>query len=395
MSRFLALCGKELRLLARDRHGLLVLFVVPAAFILVMSLALRDAFDAGRHAGFPLHVANQDGAPLSRELAERLAALEGFAPAAAGDAAVTVTLLPGFSELLATRNDFVEDFLAGEPEPALLRIEYARTILPQVRSAAALAVRQAAQAVQTRYLLEVVLGYPAEQRARLAYLNDPRRLPVEERFAGAALAPPTSVQQNVPAWLIFAMFFCAIPLATTFVIERGQGSWLRLRALDVSPAALFAAKAAPYYLVNLAQMALMLAIGVWLVPALGGDRLALGGSVAGLWLIASATSLAAIGLALLVAIHVRTTTQATIAGGALALILAALGGVMVPKMVMPAGMQAATQVSPMSWALEGFWDVLLRGGGVAEVLPEAAALAALGVAALSLAGLRFRLAGGG
>src|SRR3546814_10035872 len=55
----------------------------------------------------------------------------------------------------------------------------------------------------------------------------------------------------------------------------------------------------------------MFAVGIWLVPALGGDRLDPGHSIVGLWLIGSATSLAAIGLALCVAVCVRTTLQAT------------------------------------------------------------------------------------
>ena len=38
-----ALVWKEMLLLGRDRHGLAVLFLMPAAFILIMSLALRDA----------------------------------------------------------------------------------------------------------------------------------------------------------------------------------------------------------------------------------------------------------------------------------------------------------------------------------------------------------------
>ena len=36
---------------------------------------------------------------------------------------------------------------------------------------------------------------------------------------------PSSVQQNVPAWLIFAMFFIAIPLSNTWVQERQQGTY--------------------------------------------------------------------------------------------------------------------------------------------------------------------------
>ncbi len=391
MRRFMALCAKELRLLSRDRHGLLVLFAVPAMFILIMSLALRDAFDPQAYARFAVTVEDRDGGALSQQLQQQLSQLPSLQ--LAGDAAIHLVILPGFSELLATRHEFAADYLKGEAEPLLLQLDYAPSVMPQTRAAAALTLRQALQALQSEYLLESVLDTPREQIETLRYVNDPRRLPIAERFAaadGGALQAPTSVQQNVPAWLIFALFFAVIPLATTFVIERAQGSLLRLRVLDVSALELFASKALPYYLVNLAQMAVMLAIGVWLVPALGGDRLTLGGSFVGLWLIGSATSLAAIGLALLVAVCVRTTLQATIAGGAISLLLAALGGVMVPKLVMPPAMQQLTLLSPMSWSLEGYWDLLLRGGAWTAVLDEAAALTLFGLVALALAGLLYR-----
>src|SRR3546814_18812381 len=76
----------------------------------------------------------------------------------------------------------------------------------------------------------------------------------------------------------------------------------------------------------------MFAVGIWLVPALGGDRLDPGHSRVGLWLIGSATSLAAIGLALCVAVCVRTTLQAPVAGHAIRVPLAALACVLSPKL---------------------------------------------------------------
>jgi ABC-2 type transport system permease protein len=43
----------------------------------------------------------------------------------------------------------------------------------------------------------------------------------------------------------------------------------------------------------------------------------------------------------------------------------------------------------MSWALEGCWDILLRGGGSADVLPEAAALAGFALVTFLIATLLF------
>lgn len=391
MRRLLALCRKELMLLSRDRHGLLVLFAVPTLFVLLMSLALRDAFGTDTALQLPVQLVDEDGGGLARDFVALLNDYAILTPDAEGGA--RIVLLQGFSELLATRSELADEFRAGEPEPALLRVEYAPGVMPQVKATVGLMVRQTLLAVQSEYLLDTVVGYPDAERATLRFLSDPRRLPVEERFvdaAGRRIEAPTSVQQNVPAWLIFAMFFAVIPLASAFVVERTEGSLLRLCALGVSSGLLLASKALPYYVVNLAQMAAMLALGIWVVPLLGGDRLGLGNSLFGLWLIGSATSIAAIGLALCVAVTVRTTLQATIAGGAISLLLAAFGGVMVPKMIMPEAMQTLTRVSPMAWSLEGFWDIVLRHGGWRDVLPEALALSAFGLACLAAAAVRLR-----
>ncbi len=386
---FVALCGKELRLLSRDRHGLLVLFAVPTLFILIMSLSLRDAFRAGAEFSIAVTVIDEDGGALSRDFVEALLQQQGFRPIETpADAEVVIRVAPGFSELLATRHELADSFRGGAVEPAMLLLEFQPSVLPQLRAAAALAVRQCLLSVQSDYLMAEVMGYGDDEMQTMRYLNDPRNLPVTESYrsaGGRAAVTPTSVQQNVPAWLIFAMFFAVIPLASAFVVERQQGSLLRLRVLGVPSTLLLASKVLPYYVVNLLQMIVMIAVGVWLVPALGGDRFTVGQSAFGLWLIGTATSLAAIGLALLVAVRVRTTLQATIAGGAISLILAALGGVMVPKLVMPTAMQQLTAVSPMAWSLEGFWDIVLRQGGWQDALPEAASLAGFGLICLVLA----------
>jgi ABC-2 type transport system permease protein len=129
----------------------------------------------------------------------------------------------------------------------------------------------------------------------------------------------------------------------------------------------------------------MLLTGRFLVPALGGEALELNGSPSLLILLGMSVSVAAIGYALLVASITRTTEQATLLGGAGNLILAAIGGIMVPKFVMPEAMQTLTNVSPMAWGLDGFLDVLLRAGTWRDVLGDVAALWIFAAAALALA----------
>ena len=45
LNKLIALVKKETLVLSKDVHGLVVLFVMPAVFILIMSMAMQDAFD--------------------------------------------------------------------------------------------------------------------------------------------------------------------------------------------------------------------------------------------------------------------------------------------------------------------------------------------------------------
>ena len=205
-------------------------------------------------------------------------------------------------------------------------------------------------------------------------------------YSGATDAVPSAVQQSVPAWLVFAVFFVVVPLSNTLIRERQLGTLRRLRSTRLHRFTVLFGKLIPYFAVNQLQVVVMLLAGRYLVPLLGGEALQVNGSWIVLAGMAASLSLAALGLALLIAVASSTTEQATLLGGTGNIILAAIGGIMIPKFIMPPAMQQVANWSPMSWGLEGFLDVLLRSGGWAEIAPEALRLTALGALAILLAG---------
>ena len=95
-----------------------------------------------------------------------------------------------------------------------------------------------------------------------------------------------------------------------------------------------------------------------------------------------ATSAAAVGLALLIAAYTRSFDHAAALGGGLNVVLGAIAGVMVPRMLMPPGLQTVSEWSPMGWALDGMQSVFLGSPDAAFVLPRAVLL--LGFAGLCL-----------
>ena len=390
---------KELRLLMRDIHGLALLFVMPAAFILVMSLALKDQFEARGGKRITVLLVDHDRTAASQKLIERLNASQAFAlqdvpptPTVqehlrSKDAKFALVIAQGFEKQLTQTNT------AGSPTVSL---EVAADAARQTQMIVAAAIREALgrQGVDEMFSAFRTMMQPMAQAQGQAVpevsSDDSRLFQVLYQVGeeGRAAAPPSAVQQNVPAWLVFAVFFVVIPVSNAVIRERQVGTLRRIRTTRVGNVTLLLGKLIPYFVVNQLQVIAMLLIGMFIVPLLGGDALSLDGSLPGLAAISASVSIAALGYALLIAVIAKTTEQATIIGGAGNIILAAVGGILVPKFVMPATMQEMTVLSPMSWALDGFLDVLLLRGHVQSVIPECAALVAMGAAALILAGWR-------
>src|SRR5262245_37193739 len=267
---------KELRLLARDVHGLALLFVLPLVCILVMSLALQDLFEARAGRGIGVLVIDRADSPQSRDLYDRLAANSAFTmrrAEAVPDDADMRRLLRGSANAFAI--DIAADYetriaeLSSENTEPMVRVTAASDTTKQTELIFVAALQGAVER-QRAALLMTRIGYLVPEGEEAA---SERRIAVSYAYAPTGGAAPTAVQQNVPAWLVFALFFVAIPFSNSFIRERQVGAQRRLRTTNIGAFAQFFGKLAPYFVINQLQVALMLAAGVYLVPLLGGHAL--------------------------------------------------------------------------------------------------------------------------
>ena len=197
-------------------------------------------------------------------------------------------------------------------------------------------------------------------------------LGVEEIIAtGETLkAFPSTMQQNIPAWTIFGMFFIVVPLGGSLIRERQSGTLARLLAMPVSPFTILSGKIIAYVIICLIQFFLILVVGKTLLPLLGTPVLHMGQSIFGIILITLCSALAACGYGILIGTLARTYEQASMFGAVSVVIAAALGGIMVPIYVMPKLMQNISLFSPLSWGLTGYITLFVRGGGLLSVIRE-------------------------
>src|SRR3990172_7074063 len=73
---------------------------------------------------------------------------------------------------------------------------------------------------------------------------------------------PNSVQHNVPAWTLFAMFFIVIPFASSMIKEREDGSLSRLLTMPCSYGTIMVSKILVYLVVCFLQFVLIMLMGV-------------------------------------------------------------------------------------------------------------------------------------
>ena len=383
---------KETLSLVRDYEALLILIGMPAVFVLIMSLALQDTF--AHRAPRPLQAAvltmRKSGSTHSLLAALKHSRSVDVVPwPATSDQGPLITAVAAgklaFGIILSASP--IPAPVAGAPRTVAVRLYVNPGLPPQLRALAISLVQQA--------IARVEIGQARRAVARLLPPPEslPRRGPLRLRIMEGSIAGapvPTSAQQNAPAWALLAMFFLVIPLSVSLIRERQQGVLLRLRALPVAPWVLLAGKLIPYFVVNTVQLIVVLLEGRWLLPVFGGDALQIGHAPMALITIAAAANLAALGYGLLVATMVRTQEQATSFGAVSVLIMAAVGGILVPKLVMPEAMQKLAALSPMSWGLDGFQQIFVRGAGFSGILPEVLRLLGFAAVCLTVAVFRFR-----
>ena len=377
--RLFALARKEVLLLLRDPHALAVLFIMPTLFLLLMAGAMSSYM--------------QDKPPALRVIIEAPQddASQFFRDALQAQLADS-TLLTNSDERLARVRlpaDFADTLLDTPHQGPSLSYpaQFDKLSRQRLHSAVSIALAQTRLLAYLEDSGVVDAELSRAERLKLVQQRTQSQINEQEQLASGDLSGRANATQlSVPAWLIFGMFFVVLPMAGGFQREQQSGTLLRLRCLGLNLGTLVLSKLLPYFAINLLQFALLLSIGVYGLPLLGLPALSLPGSAVAYPLLAISVALATCSLGLLLAALARSSEQALLLGGGINILLAAIGGIMVPKSVMPAAMAQLAEISPMSWALDAFLTLLVGHGSLADIAPYCARLL-LFAAVCGMAGL--------
>jgi ABC-type multidrug transport system permease subunit len=190
----------------------------------------------------------------------------------------------------------------------------------------------------------------------------------------------------VPSYTVMFTFFLVLSVGWLFVAERKHGTLVRLRAAPLTRGQILMGKLLPCLAISLVQGFFLLAAGRVIFGMTWGSRPEL------LLPLVVCTSLAAVGLAVLVASVARTETQVAVYGTLMVLILGGVSGSLMPRDLMPEQMKTASLVTPHAWALDAYAQLLASPNpDVTAVLTSCGVLLGFGALFTALAWWRMDL----
>lgn len=403
---------KEYKVLTRDRAGLAITFIMPTVLILIITLIQDTTFRSVNEASVPLLIVDRDHDSLSNTLEKSLISSKFFVitkkqlsdeetkkEIATGHFFIGIIIPENTSKKLREKssariskllNSFSGDSVIITEPVDTSKLNVQLYFDPITKKSFKTTISNSIERIISQIEMQSMANSLNEQMQESFPLATPAKLELSpivnltEEYASYndSKIMPNSVQHNVPAWTLFAMFFICIPLAGNIIKEREDGSAFRLLTMPGSYMIVILGKMLMYVFVSLIQFTLMLCVGLFVLPMLGLPQLYIGNSLPVMLFVAFASGLAATGFGLLVGTIATSHDQASLFGAVFVIILAAIGGVWVPTFVMPEVMKKIAVISPLNWGLEAFYGIFLRNFGLREVLPEVAKLLAFFAASL-------------
>lgn len=190
-------------------------------------------------------------------------------------------------------------------------------------------------------------------------------------------------KQSVPGMGSMFVMFTVMSGAAALLLERKDWTLQRLFTMPVTKGQIIGGKMLGRFILGMIQFAIVFAIGLGFGTNFGNAPL-------GLVLVMAAFVACISALTLLLATLVRREEQASGLVTFMALTLAPLSGAWWPMEIMPTAMQQIAQISPITWAMRGFNEIIFFGGGVGDILLPVAVLLVMTVALYAVAVSRFK-----
>lgn len=392
---------KEFLLLKRDLGGLIILFIMPLVLVITVTLIQDSTFKTVSDSKIPILLVDNDKGSVSKTVFDNLEKSNLFSVVTQidnktitedvarenvykGKFQLAIVIPKNLSSDLQAKVDqnvekivsslgMTDSTAASEPQRIIkekeVRLYFDPAVQMSFKNAVMSSIDKMISQIETKSIYTTFqnqLGEGTTNFEQKSFISFKEIIPKINNKE----VRPNSVQHNVPAWTLFAIFFIVIPLSINIIKEKSQGTFVRLRTNPVSSLVVIIGKTITYSVICMIQFYMMVTVAVFLFPSIGLPSLNIEGHLALMSVVALFSGFAAIGFGILLGTIASTQEQSAPFGATSVIILAAIGGIWVPVFAMPKIMQIIAKSSPMNWGLDAFYDVLLRNVSFLEIIPK-------------------------
>ena len=377
MTKALSIAWINLVRILRDRTAAFFMVVFPFAIILTIGSVFGAAFTPVVGV-----VAGDD--PFARDRLARLDATDGIAVRAFEERATLVSAVErGQAEAgLIVPDGYTDAIRAGET------VE-----LPYV-------ARPAGVGADARLIVAAVVDEQSIELRAARFASQERRVAFADALAEAQDVMPTIQRVEVAATsaggssvrrfdygaaqeLILFVFIVSLSASSMLIESRRLGVSRRMLSTPTAARTIVVGETLGRFAIALFQGVVIVVVTALLFGVDWGDPVATGAVVVAIAAVGT-------GAAMLMGSVLENANQAGSLGVFFSLVLAALGGCMVPLEVFPGTMRTLAHVTPHAWAIDAFGEILGDGAGLRAVLPNLGVLSLYAATLLALATVLFR-----
>jgi ABC-2 type transport system permease protein len=184
--------------------------------------------------------------------------------------------------------------------------------------------------------------------------------------------------------LITWVFIPLFGISALFAYEREQGTLRRVLTTPTSKATFLLGTISGQVVMALIQMSLLILFGMFALDLnWGREPLAL-------FVLLTSAALAAGAIGTTMGTFIKTESQASGLSIMMGMVMSLLGGCWYPLELFPALVQNIVKILPTTWAMQGLLDLILRNGGLMQILPEAGVLLGFAAIFFTVGVMRFR-----
>lgn len=379
--RVFAFVDAAMRSIFRDRTALFFVIALPVAVIVIVGSTF------GGQQRVEIGVLDQDGGPTAATIMAALADEEGVSVDAFGSfdelaaavrrstVAAGVVVPFGFEAAVRAGGPAEVQVVATPSSPTSFT---ARTIVGGT-------VGRVGAPVGAAQIATTVLGGDFDEYRRAAAeagAGGAVTIAVED-VGGPAGGSLNRFSLTAPLNLVLFVFINAMAAAGFLVTVRRSGVLRRARATPTTTGTIVAGLGVGWFTFAVAQSLIIVVIGALAFGVSWGQPAAAAALVV-------AFALVGAGAGLLVGTLGRDADKVSALTPIVGLVLAALGGCMVPLDLFPPVMQSIAHGVPHYWAVQGWESLVLEGGGIGSIAGDLLALVAFAAALLVAASVLLR-----